>query len=218
MKKETIISTILWALLSLGALLIPIRPFLAGGHQLPFTAIEFVGPLSGPFIGAIAGAVAVLAAKGAGFLIAGGAVSAFALARLITPSFAAIYLGTKSKWILLAPLVAIIGFLASPIGRQAPLITLVWAAAIALWPLRRFFYARALGATLTAHAIGGLLTIWLLPTTAKFWATLPLVVILERAVFALGLTLAYIVIKEVSARLADRWPAITLLVPAAVDR
>ncbi len=215
MKKTTIISTGLWALLALGASLIPIRPFLAGG-QLPFTAFEFVGPLGGVFIAPLAGAIAAVAAKGAGFAIASAAVSTFALARLVTPGFAALYLGSKSPWILLAPLVAIVGFLLNPIGQQAPVITLVWAAAIALWPLRQFFFARALGATLTAHAVGGLLFVWLVPTKIAFWQTLPLIVVGERLVFALGLTLAYVVIKELSAKVAARMPAVKVLTPALV--
>jgi hypothetical protein len=213
MKKETIISTVLWAALSLGALFIPLRPFL-GGAQLPFTAFEFVGPLAGVFVAPLAGAIGALLAKEAGFAMMGTAVTAFGLARLITPSFAAIYLGTKSKWILLVPLMAIIGFLLKPVGQQAPYITLLWALPIVLWPLRKFFYARALGATLTTHAVGGLLTVWLLPTSAKFWLALPLIALAERLMFALGLTLTYVVIKEASTKLAARWPTIKVLTPA----
>ena len=51
--------------------------------------------------------------------------------------------------------------------------------------------ARALGATFTAHAVGGALWIWTFALPASVWQSLIPVVITERFVFAVGICASY---------------------------
>lgn len=198
MKKHTT-AAVLWTAVALLAVLIPIRPLV--GEGLPFTAFEFIGPLGGALFGAASGAIAAIGAKGIGALIAGGALTAFGLTRLLTPGAAAVYMDGRQRWILLVAIAAMIAFWLHPVGRQVWFIALYWLIPLAAWPLRTNLLARSLGATFTAHALGGALFIWLVPTTPALWIGLVPVIAIERLVFGAGMTVALIAFEAVLSKL-----------------
>jgi len=56
---------------------------------------------------------------------------------------------------------------------------------------------RSFGSTFTAHAIGGALWIWTVPMTANAWILLIPIVIIERTIFALGISGSYIIFTNI---------------------
>ena len=63
---------------------------------------------------------------------------------------------------------------------------------------------KALGATFTAHAVGGAAWIWAFNLPAGIWQGLIPVVITERLVFAAGIATAYLVMKFALSYLVDK--------------
>ncbi|MDO8553843.1 MAG: hypothetical protein Q7S22_03485 [Candidatus Micrarchaeota archaeon] len=55
----------------------------------------------------------------------------------------------------------------------------------------------SLGATFVTHAVGGAIWAWSIPMTAAAWTALIPVVIYERLVFALGISISYVVFANV---------------------
>ncbi len=99
---------------------------------------------------------------------------------------------------ILIPVAAIIGFLASPIGREVWYYPLFW-----LIPIVMSFYkeksvvANALGATFTTHAIGGALWIQFFAPPASVWIGLIPIVIVERTIFTITTVGVYLLAKQV---------------------
>jgi len=63
---------------------------------------------------------------------------------------------------------------------------------------------RSLGATFTAHAVGGAIWIWVFNLPAAVWISLIPVVIMERGIFALGISASYILMNNVLAYLSSK--------------
>ena len=61
--------------------------------------------------------------------------------------------------------------------------------------------ARSLGSTLTAHAVGGAIWIYMVPMTPQIYATLVPIVTYERAVFAIGIAVTFIAVNALLSRL-----------------
>lgn len=111
--------------------------------------------------------------------------------------FAVLYFAKKKKINLIIPIIAIGAFLAHPIGREVWYFTLFWTIPIISHFLRdRFLFARALGATFTAHAVGGALWIWAFALPASVWNGLIPVVAAERLLFALGICGSFVVVNN----------------------
>ncbi|MBI2327993.1 hypothetical protein HYU92_06775 [Candidatus Curtissbacteria bacterium] len=107
--------------------------------------------------------------------------------------------------VFLVPLIAIISFNIHPIGRSVWYYSLFWLIPVVMWRFKeRFLLARSLGATFTAHAVGGAIWIWAFNLPAAVWVSLIPVVILERSIFALGISASYIMINNVLAYLASK--------------
>jgi hypothetical protein len=60
----------------------------------------------------------------------------------------------------------------------------------------RFLLARALGATFSAHAVGGAAWIWTFSLPAAVWNSLIPVVVAERLLFALGIAASYVLVNN----------------------
>jgi hypothetical protein len=95
---------------------------------------------------------------------------------------------------LAVPVIAMIGFWAHPEGLKAWYYALYWLIPIAMYFLRdNFIFARALGTTFIAHAVGSVLWIWVFNMKAAIWISLIPVVWKERGLMALGITLTFII-------------------------
>lgn len=176
-----------------------------------FTLFQFFGPISGAFLGPLVGAFSVLTAQAISFFVVGKEISLINVARLLPMLFAAYYFGTskKKEWGLIVPLLAIGAFVLHPIGQQ------VWYYAVMFWTIpllmRLVFpnklFAKSLGATFTAHAVGGAIWIYTIPMTVEAWNLLIPIVIFERTIFAVGISVSYIAMNTVLARVVHFLPS-----------
>ena len=90
-----------------------------------------------------------------------------------------------------------VSFWAHPVGRIVWFYPLMWLIPIAAYFKRDWLYLRALGATFTAHAVGGAAWIWAFNLPASVWQSLIPVVAMERLLFAGGISAAYLVFAKV---------------------
>ncbi len=177
---------------------------LLGAPNQFFTLFQFFAPIAGGFLGSTLGAIMVLVTQSVDFVLVGKQATLLNVARLFTLVAAAWYFGTsgKQKWAAAIPALAILLFAIHPVGTQ------VWYFAVMFWSipiLAKFFYsenllAKSLGATLTAHAVGGVLWLYTLPTTPEFWVGLIPVVAYERLLFAGGIALSFVGLNALFSR------------------
>ena len=100
---------------------------LMGAENQFFTLFQFFGPIAGSFLGPVFGAVSVLGAELADFLLVGKSFSLINIVRLTPMLFAAYYFGAKKKGInIIVPLIAIAVFVLHPVGRQVWFFSLYW--------------------------------------------------------------------------------------------
>ncbi|MBI2611443.1 hypothetical protein HYW54_01715 [Candidatus Gottesmanbacteria bacterium] len=195
MKKNQIISIFLFTLLGLIALQIPFTQLL--GANVRFTAFDFIAPTMGAFLGTVPGIISVLIAQLINIGVHGGNPNTGQIIRLFPILFAVFYFAKKRSINLLIPILAIVAFNLNPIGRSAWQFSLFWLIPIAAHFLRKNLFVRSLGATFTAHAIGGAIWVWVFGLTKEIWLSLIPVVAIERLAMASGITLFYFVFSKV---------------------
>lgn len=170
---------------------------LMGAENQFFTLFQFFGPVAGAFLGPVVGVLSVLIAEVASKIYTNSAFDLITVLRLLPMLFAAWYFGTrKDKIGILVPAAAIILFIAHPVGRQVWFFSLFWTIPIIIKLLPKKYSERAflksLGATFTAHAVGGAMWNYIVPMTPAAWIALIPIVIFERLMFAGGITVSYI--------------------------
>ena len=187
----------LFSLLGLLALQVPLTHL--SGSKATFTLFDAFGPIATGFIGTLPGLLAVLLMQLANFVLHGAKVlDAGTIIRFFPMLFAALYFGRNSKLNFIIPALAIVAFNLNPIGRSAWVYSMYWLIPIACYFLyQNSLLARSLGATFTAHAVGGAMWVWAfnLPKTA--WLALIPVTAIERGVFALGIAATYVVMNNI---------------------
>ena len=192
--KKNLIFIAIFAILGFVALQIPVAQI--AGSKAKFTVYDAFAPVAGSFIGSIPGVIAVFLMQFFNFLTNGAQIEdAGTIIRFFPMLFAVLYFAKKGKINLIVPALAIAAFVAHPVGRTVWYFSLFWLIPIAMYFLRdRFLVARALGATFTAHAVGGALWIWTFSLPASVWNSLIPVVIAERLLFALGISGSFILV------------------------
>lgn len=178
------------------ALQIPVAEL--AGSKVKFTIYDAFAPIAGSFIGSIPGVMAVFLMQFFNFLVHGAQIQdAGTIIRLFPMLFAVLYFSKKGKVNLIVPALAIAAFIAHPIGRTVWYFALFWLIPIGAYFFHdRFLLARALGATFTAHAVGGALWIWAFALPAPVWNSLIPIVIAERLLFALGISGSFILVNN----------------------
>jgi hypothetical protein len=90
------------------------------------------------------------------------------------------------------PSLCMILFIAHPVGREAFFYSLFWLIPLAIHclPSQRAL-TEALGTTFTAHAVGSVLHLYIYQMPALYWWGLMPIVVIERSVFALGMTVVF---------------------------
>jgi len=172
------------------------------GSSVSFTLFDFFGPIAGAFLGPIYGIGSVLTVEVINMLIKHSPWTTGSIIRLFPTLFAVLYFAMISKktsgnsWILVVPFLAMAVFLVHPIGRQVPYYTLFWIIPLIAYRFRSNLYMRSLGATFTAHSVGGAAWIWAFNLPAKVWQGLIPVVIEERLLFAAGIAGSYLIVKQ----------------------
>lgn len=200
---------VLFVVLGLVALQVPLSNIM--GVKQSFTLFDFTGPTAGMFLGSWIGALGVLLVEIANFFIKGLTLDTTTFIRFFPMLFAAIYFGTKNKAIVAVPLICIGLFLINPIGRTVPQYALVfWLIPAVLVFFKKQLFLNALGATLTAHAVGSVAFLYAFQLPASVWKSLMFVVPFERLTFAVGITLSYLVINNALNYLVEKRKIIAL--------
>jgi len=173
---------------------------LVGAENQFFTVFQFFGPIAGAFLGPVVGVIAVFLAEVTDFFIVGKEATWVNVLRLAPMLFATYYFATNKKSLnIVIPLTAIAMFVLHPVGREVWFFALFWTIPIIAKILPKKYsnslIARSLGATFTAHAVGGALWIWTIPMTAAQWIGLIPVVAYERLLFAAGIAISYLALN-----------------------
>lgn len=193
--KQKAIFTTLFVILGLLALQLPLTQLV--GSKAKFTLLDILAPTVGVFIGIGPGVLAVLIVQAVNTFMVGGFGDVGGLIRLFPTLFAVWYFAKKDKTTLVVPLLAIFVFNLHPIGRTVWYYSLFWTIPLITHFFRqRLLIARSLGATFTAHSVGGALWIWAFNLPASVWQNLIPVVIVERAIFAAGISITYLVLTN----------------------
>ena len=202
MKKEKLLSIILFTVLGLIALQIPFTRLL--GSNVKFTLFDFLAPSMGAFLGTLPGIISVLTMQVVNLFLHGGKFDAGGIIRLFPTLFAVAYFAKKRPSNFIVPALCIIAFNLNPIGRSAWQYSMFWLIPIAAHfvptsPRLRgagSLFVRSLGATFTAHAVGGALWVWTFGLSRQIWLSLIPQVILERTAMAVGIMISYVVINN----------------------
>ena len=203
--QKNVLFIVIFAVLGFIALQIPVAQL--EGSKVKFMVYDAFAPVAGAFIGSLPCVVAVFLMQFVNFLVHGAVVEdAGTIIRFLPMLFAALYFARKGKSNLVVPVLAIIAFIAHPIGQTVWYFALFWTIPIIAYFFRdRFLLARALGATFTAHAVGGALWIWVFNLPAPVWVSLIPVVALERGFFALGIVISFVLVNNLLAFLEKKY-------------
>ncbi len=102
------------------------------------------------------------------------------------------WFGSNKGIRVILPMLCMILFMVHPIGYQAMYYSWFWFIPMAIHFLpHRIPFFEALGTTFLAHALGAVFYLYLQPMPAEYWLALIPVVIIERLLFASGMTLVY---------------------------
>lgn len=184
-----------FAVLGLVSLQIPLAAVM--GSKTSFTVFDLLAPTVAAFTGSLPGLAAVVIVQAINTLFHGGYVDMAAFIRPFPTLFAVLYFSRKGKMLSIVSILAMIAFIANPVGRQVWYYALFWTIPVFMsFVKERYLLARSLGATFTAHAVGGAIWIWTFHLPVTFWQTLIPVVIRERLLFAIGISITYLVLTN----------------------
>jgi hypothetical protein len=176
-----------------------------GADNQSFTLFQFFGPTASAFLGTGVGVAVILASQVANFVLLGTQPSVLNIARLFPMLFAAYYFTKgKSKLGVAVPLVCMGLFMLHPVGGQAWYYSLYWLIPVIALAFPGRLFARSLGATFTAHAIGSVVFLYALPSTPAFWVALIPIVAFERLMFAGGIAVSYVALNTLLAKLEGK--------------
>ena len=165
---------------------------IVGSRRLFFSAINCTGPLIGRFNGL--GAFILVLLRRCFFSTNTVSFVLFnPLLYHIPTLIASTYWYSSSRFVRLGLPIILMGlFIMHPIGHQAFVYSLFWLIPMFIHLLRyQTPFTEALGTTFLAHGVGSVLQLYWAPMSTEYWiALLPLVVI-ERLLFASGMTLVY---------------------------
>lgn len=198
----------LFFLIGLIALQIPFTRLLGG--NVKFTLYDFLAPTAGSFLATIPGLLTVLLIQLINFLLHPDSFTGFAsLIRIFPVLFAVFYFAKKRTANILIPLMAMVIFNLHPIGRSAWQYSLLWLVPLFAHFYRKNLFLRSLGATFTAHAVGGALWVWAFGLSREMWLALIPQTLMERTLMAGGISVSYFALKRL-VRLMQAKKIITL--------
>ncbi|VVC02042.1 Uncharacterised protein [uncultured archaeon] len=176
---------------------------LGGEPNQTFTFFQFMGPIAGGFLGAGAGVLSVMLAQVISFVYLGKSPELINILRLAPMLFAALYFAKYGRGKIVqaaVPLACMALFMLHPVGGQVWFYSLYWLVPPIALMLPEKLLARSFGATFTAHSIGSIAWLYLIPSTPAFWLALIPVVAFERTLFALGISASYVAFNTVLSR------------------
>lgn len=190
--KKKILTYLIFIVIGLALLSIPFSQLF--GADQTFSLFDFTAPTIGAMLTSLWGAVTVIMVKALHALITGQTPDLITIIRFFPLAFAALYFGAKrSKFVVaLIPLACMALFIMHPEGRQAWYYSLYWLIPVVAVFAKRSLILNSLGATFTAHAIGGVTFLYALNLPAEIWIALIPIVFIERVLFAGGIALSYV--------------------------
>lgn len=202
--KRRAVFVLIFTIIGFCALQIPFNKL--AGSKVSFTLFDLYAPIAGAFLGTWIGILSVFLMQAFNLLVHGFShIDKGSIIRLFPTLFGVWFFAKKEGKLLVIPALSIIAFNLHPIGRTVWFYSLFWLIPFLAWPLRdRFLLARSLGATFTAHAAGGVIWIWAFNLPAPIWISLIPVVVMERAIFALGISTSYVLMNNILAYVAKR--------------
>lgn len=199
--KKKLLFLALFTIVGFASLQLPFNKL--AGSNVSFTLFDFFAPIAGAFLGPLYGIISVFGVMVTNNLIKDVPWTTGTIIRLFPTLFAVYYFSTINKkgerpWVLLVPLVAILTFLAHPYGRQVFYYPLMfWLIPLVAYRFRNNLFMKSLGATFTAHSVGGAAWIWAFNLKPAVWNSLILVVISERLLFAVGIAASFVLMKHI---------------------
>ncbi len=170
-----------------------------------FTFFQFIGPIAGGILGPIGGVAAILAVSVSNFILTGQMLEIPVIVSFFTMAFAALYFATKNKLAAIVGPIAMVLFWLHPEGNIAWIYSLFWVIPVLASFYKKNLFARSLGSTFTAHAIGSVAYLYAFNIPAEVWFGLIPIVAFERLLFAAGISVSFIAVttalKYVSARI-----------------
>ncbi|HSX40219.1 MAG TPA: hypothetical protein VLF68_01260 [Candidatus Saccharimonadales bacterium] len=206
--RKQLLFFLLFTILGFITLQIPFTKL--AGSNVSFTLFDFFGPIAGAFLGSMFGVVSVAAVEIFNIIVHHTPITVGVIIRLFPTLFATYYFAVLSKkkvskpYILIVPVAAIVLFVLNPIGRTVWYYSLFWTIPLLSYMLRDNVIMRSLGATFTAHAVGGAAWIWAFNLPAAVWKGLIPTVIEERMLFTFGIALSYYAMREALKFLAKK--------------
>jgi hypothetical protein len=193
LQKNKIIRSCVFFLFGLFALHIPFSLIL--GANVKFTLFDFFAPTIGAFIGPIAGIATILFTQLFNIVIMHQPFEIATIIRLFPILFAVLYFSKRTRINFIIPLLCMVAFNLNPIGRSAWQYSLFW-----LIPAFSYFFGKntfikSLGATFSAHAVGGALWVWTFGLSKEIWLALIPQTMMERLLMAGGITVFYAIIN-----------------------
>lgn len=201
--RKKLLFIVLFTLVGFASLQLPFNNL--ASSNVSFTLFDFFGPIAGAFLGPVFGVGSVLTVELINMFVKQTPLTTGSIIRLFPILFAVYYFASFSKqkgsnigekWILAIPVLAIIAFIVNPVGREVFYYSFFWFIPLIAYKFRKNLYMRSLGATFTAHAVGGAAWIWAFSLPASLWNTLIPIVIGERLLFAAGISISFVVVKK----------------------
>ncbi len=194
--RRMIVFLVVFSVLAVLLSQIQFSPIL-GVNSQSFTMFQFIGPIAGGIMGSGLGVVSVLFVQIINSFISGKSLDLMAFVFFLPAVFAAIYFGAKGKMSAIVAAVCMIAFWLSPVGGAAWFYPLYWLIPIAASFFKQNIFARSLGATFTAHAVGSVLFLYAFNIPAATWIMLVPIVAVERLTFASGITISYYAVNTI---------------------
>lgn len=177
--------------------------FMVGSWATVFSAVSTISPLSGYFGGAFGGML-YLAFRLAWHLFFSPTHVGMSWLINIVPGWCSTMFWSFPPVIgsVFVPVIALCLFVMHPVGGQAFVYALLWLIPIALYACRyaknkigNTFFAQALCATFVAHAVGSVMWLYGMPAMKpELWILLTPIALAERFFFAVGITLARLLV------------------------
>ena len=173
--------------------------FIVGSKRLFFSAINITGPLLGHYGGLSTSILMMLkrsfSSKSKILTLAYSSGNGFfnPLVYHIPIVIASGYWFSSNKLIRLClPLLCMLLFIVHPVGREAFFYSWYWLIPVVIHFLPvQMAFTEALGTTFLAHGVGSVVMLYYTPMPAEYWLGLMPIVIVERLLFASGMTLIF---------------------------
>jgi hypothetical protein len=180
--------------------------YVVGAEEQSFSMFQFIGPTGAGLINPLVGIAAVLLVE----VLEKGVFneftfSAFNLLRFFPMLAAAYYFGAVGrgkgagrKFGIALPLAGMVLFWAHPVGAEAWGYAFLWLIPIAATCVaERHVFLRSLGATFQAHIVGSVAFLYTIGMPAAAWWALIPIVLVERGIFAAGISVTYVALQSV---------------------